>query len=265
MERKRRWATFIVTMLLIVFSSSAAGRRSVRIPLSSEDASPMPSPSQSPSQSPSPASSPSPSPTTTPSPNPTPSPFPMPSERPTPWPGAVLEDPIAQLTDLLSPQGVSVTESKLIRVYDVRRYRSLVVEWTSYKDAPEIVDYESSSFEHINQLKVLSSTTRDGTLQPQRIASGFSDEIFVAGVNATSQLIWWTRMPDPRVLRSEGANSEGRLSGRLYHRSRVEIRIYAPEEPEITEVKLYLTKPSGNRFILMPLYSVPFTPSANNN
>jgi hypothetical protein len=112
-----------------------------------------------------------------------------PATVPTPWPGAKLEDPIAQLKALLEPVGVRVTESKLINVYDVRKYRSLLIDWKSYKDAPDVVEYDSKKFAHIKELKLINSSTHDGSLQTLHIAAISNDEIFVIGVNADSELL----------------------------------------------------------------------------
>jgi hypothetical protein len=179
-----------------------------------------------------------------------------PTPIPTPWPGAKLEDPIAQLKALLEPVGVRVTESKLINVYDVRKYRSLLIDWKSYKDAPDVVEYDSKKFAHIKELKLTNSSTHDGTLQTLHIATISNDEIFVIGVNADSELLWWTRIPDPRVLRSERPDAQGNFQGKVWHRSKTEIRIDAPDNSDISELRFYLPVDTTTGLNLDPLYVV---------
>ncbi|HKZ01607.1 MAG TPA: hypothetical protein VJ180_05175 [Pyrinomonadaceae bacterium] len=192
-------------------------------------------------------------------PVPSPSPVATPSiPVPTPWPGAILEDPIAQLRTYLLPLGISVVESKLIHVHKVRSYRTVFIDWKSYRDAPDLVDYNSTDFERINELTLINITAvRQGTMQALGSVAMTGEEIFVAGVNAESELVWWTRIRDPRLVRAESADSEGRMQGRTYHRSRVEFYIDLPDNPTIKTLKLFLPQAVGSQLTLVEMYALP--------
>lgn len=180
------------------------------------------------------------------------------SPTPTPARESLFGDIPARLRDLLSPVGVSVDESKLIDVNAVRAYRAFNIEWKAYKDAPEYVDYDSKKYAKTKELKVVDSFSRDGTLRKQLSLDQLEDEIFVTAVNANAQLLWWTRMIDPRLLRAEAAEEEGKLRNQLYHRSKVNIFVNAPEDEQITELRFYLPHWTGEKYTLEPLYTVPF-------
>jgi len=133
----------------------------------------------------------------------------------------------------------------------------VVIEWRSYRDAPELVDYNSTNFERINELTLIDNIARQGTMQAYGIAAMTNDQILVAGVNAQSELVWWTRIRDPRVVRAESADSEGHMQGKIYHRSRVEIHIDVPDNPDIKNLKLYVPQPVGGQVTLVQLYALP--------
>ncbi len=128
----------------------------------------------------------------------------------------------------------------------------------SYRDAPELVDYETPNFEHINELRVLDSIAREGGMQAIRIPTIAKDQIFALGINDRSELLWWTRIGDPRVVRKETADSEGRMQARLYHESTTQIWIDVPDSDDISEVRLYLPGSGPGHVVLVPLYTVPF-------
>lgn len=191
-------------------------------------------------------------------PDPSPSPLATPSiPAPTPWPGAVIEDPIAQLTNYLLPLGIAVVESKLIEVHRVRSYHTINIEWKSYRDAPELVDLNSTSFERINELRIVGTVAEQGTMQALYSPAMTTEEIFVAAVNAQSELLYWKRIRDPRIVRAESSDANGRMQGRTYHRSTVEMHISIPDNPGITNVRLFLPQAVAGPITLVPLYDFP--------
>jgi hypothetical protein len=84
-----------------------------------------------------------------------------------------------------------------------------------------------------------------------------SDHILVAGVDAQGQLRSWTVVPDPRVIRAETPGPMGELSGRVLHRSQPEFLVALPDDPDVTELRFYHPRWTGEEFVLEALGSAP--------
>lgn len=87
-----------------------------------------------------------------------------------------------------------------------------------------------------------------------RISSG---KILVFALGAHGQLYHWLLIPDPRILRAEHADADGRLSGRVLHRRNPEFLVSLPEDPRVTELRFFRPLWTGKDHVLTHLATVP--------
>ena len=77
--------------------------------------------------------------------------------------------------------------------------------------------------------------------------------MFVAAVDASNKLRWWSIMPDPRVVRSETQTATGELRSQDYYISNVTLVVAFPDDPEIATLRFYHPVWNGTDFDLKPL------------
>ena len=92
-----------------------------------------------------------------------------------------------------------------------------------------------------------------------RISSG---KILVFALGAQGQLYHWLLIPDPRILRAEYADVQGRLSGQVLHYQNPEFLVHLPEDPRVTELRFFRPHWTGNDYALTHLATVsPIKPA----
>ena len=104
------------------------------------------------------------------------------------------------------------------------------------------------SFGH--SLRVAGVRGRAGSLPRHRSPELSQDKLMVIAVGAGDKLRWWTLIDDPRLLRGEAPGADGRLSGQIIYRAEPEFVVNVPEDGEITELRLYHPRWTGEEFVL---------------
>jgi hypothetical protein len=104
-----------------------------------------------------------------------------------------------------------------------------------------------------NVFTLLERQPLAGSLPRQRNPQLSPDHIVIIAVNAHGQETYRYTIPDPRIVRGEFTGPTGELRGEVLHRASTELRILLPDDPTITEVRLYLPRWTGTEFILDPL------------
>ena len=89
-----------------------------------------------------------------------------------------------------------------------------------------------------------------GTLPRNRSPELSQDKLMVIAVGAGGKLRWWTLIDDPRLLRAEAPGPDGVLSGQILYRAEPEFVVDVPEDPLITELRLYHPRWTGEEFVL---------------
>jgi hypothetical protein len=77
------------------------------------------------------------------------------------------------------------------------------------------------------------------------------DHLLVLGVDARGAIRAWTVVANPRLVRAEFPDADGRLSGRVIERPETEILVDLPADPAIREVRVYQPRAATRGFDLL--------------
>ena len=158
-----------------------------------------------------------------------------------------------QLRTLLSGVGVEVPA---IDAWAIQApiYRQLKLNWAdSAKSATEL---RSKAQTQAPKVSIVEDKKRSGTLPRQRSLELAPTLMFVAAVDATNKLRWWSIMPDPRVVRSETQTATGELRSQDYYLTNVTVVVAFPDDPEIATLRFYHPVWNGTDFDLKLLTAV---------
>ena len=159
-----------------------------------------------------------------------------------------------QLKKLMSKVGIEVVESAA-RTDQPATYRELKINWAdSAKSTTELRSASSSEQQAPPQkVSIVEDKKRSGTLPRHRSLELSPTHIFIAAVDATDKLRWWSIMPDPRLVRGETQTPTGELRGENYYVSNVTLIVAFPDDPEIANLRFYHPVWNGTDYDLKPL------------
>jgi hypothetical protein len=156
-----------------------------------------------------------------------------------------------QLRKLMSGVDVAVPENDA-RPSQPQTYRELKLLWAdSTKSSTTKLKTEAQI--QAPRVSVVEDKKRSGTLPRQRSLELAPTLMFVAAVDASNKLRWWSIMPDPRVVRSETQTATGELRRQDYYLSNVTLVVAFPDDPEIATLRFYHPVWNGTDFDLRPL------------
>ena len=159
-----------------------------------------------------------------------------------------------QLRTLMSSVGVDLPAPDAWAI-QFPIYRQLKLNWAdSAKSATEL---RSEAQTQSPKVSIVQDSKRSGTLPRQRSLELAPTLMFVAAVDATNKLRWWSTMPDPRVVRSETQTATGELRSQDYYLSDVTVVVAFPDDPEISTLRFYHPVWNGTDFDLKTLAVVP--------
>jgi len=163
-----------------------------------------------------------------------------------------------QLQKLMSKVGVDVLEIK-VRTDQPQTYRELKIRWAAAaKSATELRPANNSEEQTpAPSVSIIDDKKRSGTLPRLRSLELSSTHIFIAAVDATNKLRWWSIVLDPRVVRAETQTPTGELRGEDYYVSKVNFVVAFPDDPEIAQLRFYHPVWNGTDFDLKLLTAVP--------
>jgi hypothetical protein len=163
-----------------------------------------------------------------------------------------------QLKKLLSKVGIDVPDIDA-RTDQLQTYRELRIRWIeSTKSTTELrraADVEAQA--QSPSISILEDKKRPGALPRPRSLELSPTQLFIAAVDATNKLRWWTIIPDPRVVRAETQTATGELRGEDYRLANVTLVVAFPDDPEIANVRFYHPVWNGTDFDLKLLTNVP--------
>jgi len=155
-----------------------------------------------------------------------------------------------QLRKLMSGVDVDVPENDT-RANQPQTYRELKLRWADSTKSSTTLRTEAQT--QAPRVSVLEDKRRSGTLPRQRSLELAPTLMFVAAVDASNKLRWWSIMPDPRVVRSETQTATGELRRQDYYVSSVTLVVAFPDDPEIATLRFYHPVWNGTDFDLKPL------------
>ncbi len=155
-----------------------------------------------------------------------------------------------QLRKLMSKVDVDVPETDA-RGNQPQTYRELKLNWA--ESTKTIIELRSEAQTQAPRVSIVDDKKHSGTLPRQRSLELAPTLMFVAAVDATNKLRWWSIMPDPRVVRSETQTATGELRSQDYYVSNVTFVVAFPDDPAITTLRFYHPVWNGTDFDLKPL------------
>ena len=134
-------------------------------------------------------------------------------------------------------------------------YRQVKLDWAdSAKSTSELT---SEAQTQAPKVAIVQDWKRSGTLPRQRSLELAPTLMFVAAVDTSNKLRWWSIMPDPRVVRSETQTATSELRSQDYYFTNVTVLVAFPDDPEIATLRFYHPVWNGTNFDLKPLTVVP--------
>jgi hypothetical protein len=130
------------------------------------------------------------------------------------------------------------------------------VRWDAYigAPAPQVAPWAEQA---PSLFTLLERRRIQGWLPRQRNPELLSEQIVVVAMDAQGFEVDWQLISDPRILRSEGPGPLGELSGMVLHQAMTELPITVPDDPAITELRLYHPRWTGTAFALDFLGMIP--------
>ena len=159
-----------------------------------------------------------------------------------------------QLKKLMSRVDVAVPENDA-QAAQPQTYRELKIRWDDPTKSSTALSPEAQT--QIPRASIVEDKKHAGTLPRQRSLELAPTLVFVAAVDASNKLRWWSIMPDPRVVRSETQTATGELRRQDYYVSNVTLVVAFPDDPEIATLRFYHPVWNGTEFDLKPLTVVP--------
>lgn len=161
-----------------------------------------------------------------------------------------------RLKKLMAKVGVDVPAAEA-RTEQPQAYRELKIRWVDPTKSTTELRPAAEAQTQTPSVSVLEDKKRPGRLPRHRSLELASTQIFIAAVDASNKLRWWSIMPDPRLVRSETQNASGELHGQDYYASNVTLTVAFPDDPEIASLRIYHPVWNGTEFDLKPLAIVP--------
>lgn len=161
-----------------------------------------------------------------------------------------------QLKKLLARVGVDVPAIEA-RSAQPRKYRELKIRLSDPTKTPSGSRPAMSKQPQTPSAAIVEDKKHSGALPRQRSLELSPTQIFIAGVDATNKLRWWSIIPDPRVVRSETQSPTGELRSEDFYVSNVTLVVALPDDPEITSLRFYRPVWNGTDYELKPLTNVP--------
>lgn len=163
-----------------------------------------------------------------------------------------------QLQKLMSKVGVDVVEVH-VRTDQPQTYRELKIRWAdSTKSTTELRPANNAEEQtQATSVSIVEDRKRSGTLPRPRSLELSPTHFFIAAVDATNKLRWWSIILDPRVVRAETQTPIGELRGENYYVSNVNFAVAFPDDPEIAQLRFYHPVWNGTDFDLKLLTVVP--------
>jgi hypothetical protein len=163
-----------------------------------------------------------------------------------------------QLRKLLSRVGVDASEINA-RAAQPQSHRELKIRFTDQTKPGGALKPVFNPQEQTQSpsASIVEEKKRSGALTRPRSLELSETQIFIAAVDATNKLRWWSIMPDPRVVRSETQSPTGELRGEDYYVANVTLVVAFPDDPDIANLRFYHPVWNGTDFELKPLTTVP--------
>ena len=159
-----------------------------------------------------------------------------------------------QLRRMMSAVDVDVPEAGA-QTNQPKTYRELKIRWADPTKSE--ADLRAEAATQIPKVSILEDKKQSGTLPRSRSLELAPTLMFVAGIDASNKLRWWSIMQDPRVVRVETRIGNGELARQDFYAANVTLIVAFPDDPEIATLRFYHPVWNGTDFDLKLLTAVP--------
>jgi hypothetical protein len=137
-----------------------------------------------------------------------------------------------------------------------RGLQEVRVRWDTYigSPAPQVVPQPAQPT--TNAFTVERRWWLSGSLPRRRNSQLSENQLVIVALDAQGKRIDTQFIPDPRVLRAESPGPSGELRGEILHHATTELLITLPDDPSITELRIYHPRWNGSTFLLEPLGTI---------
>jgi len=132
----------------------------------------------------------------------------------------------------------------------------VTIQWAAYVGTPRQLVPEAEWHSPAKLFTIVGSRRAAGPVPRQRSPELTVEHLLVVSYDGDGQQRDWALIPDPRVLRAEAPGPTGELTGQVLHYSRPEFVVTLPDDPETTELRIYLAARKGECFTLELLGAV---------
>lgn len=131
-----------------------------------------------------------------------------------------------------------------------RGLQEVRVRWDAYigSPAPHVVPQPAQP--PTNAFTVERRSWLSGSLPRRRDRQLSQDQLVIVAFDAQGNRIDTQFIPDPRVLRAESPGPRGEMRGETLHHATTELLITLPDDPSITELRVYQPHWNGSTFLL---------------
>lgn len=147
-----------------------------------------------------------------------------------------------QLDSLLAESGVRTVAG--FQPSEFPNFRQITMHWEAAKAPASPAQAGSAT------LTVTKSTVGQGALPRRRSVELADTEVLIVAVDRESNLRWWYVMTDPRLLRTPTANPAGEISCEVIYLPRADFSFAYPDDPQISELRIYHPEWNGESFRL---------------
>jgi hypothetical protein len=160
-----------------------------------------------------------------------------------------------RLKKMMIAVGISADESPAPLSARSTHHREARILWEADPATAGLFSTESTSREARMDsfgrvLRTMGVSERAGALPRHRSLEISRHHLMVVGVGASAKLRWWTLIEDPRQIRAELPDTNGELSGQVIYRAAPEFVVQFPTDQEITELRFYHPRWTGEEFVL---------------
>jgi hypothetical protein len=129
-------------------------------------------------------------------------------------------------------------------------FQEVRVRWEAHPTMPPDSVLDPQRFRAASIFAVVERRHASGAMPRQRALELSADQLLIIAVDRLGRDRQRLLMPDPRLLRAEWPDPTGELQGVVLHRANAEFFLSVPDDPAITELRVYHPRWTGKAFDL---------------
>ena len=154
----------------------------------------------------------------------------------------------ATAQSLPSARPFSSLKANVAQVTGSNEARELWIQWTTPRAQSAAARQRSPG-----AFTLLGQTRFSGAPRRERQPEPSANDLVVVVQDADGRDLDWRIVPNPRLLRLETPDQDGRLSGRTIERDEVEMLLYIPDLPGADRIQIFSPVWNGTDYTLDPL------------